>query len=160
MPASLTIGTELRPIGQRHHAIGCLKKGQDSSSDALRVSSDGQNAASDALDPPSDAEESPSDAEELPSDGVLEGNERLNVPKMEKVSKNWTVRRHRRRAPAPSPRDEGAGRGLGRGASRKTLNSEWMATDSAYNGPAFQEHLLSPALSSTEGGGEGVRRGP
>ena len=85
------IGRRHHPIGRRIHALGRLKKGQESSSDALSVPSDGQNEASDAVDPSSETEDPPSDAVDPPSDGVLEGNERVSVPKVEKVSKKWTV---------------------------------------------------------------------
>ena len=97
-PGQHSIGTELQPIGRRHHpigrrihALGRLKKGQESSSDALSVPSDGQNEASDAMDPSSDAVDPPSDAVDPPSDGVFDEKERVSVPKVEKVSKKWTV---------------------------------------------------------------------
>ena len=90
-PRDRPIRTPQPAIGRPHHPLGRLKKGQESSSDALSVPSDGQNEPSDAVDPSSDAEDPPSDAEESPSDGVLEGNERVSVPKVEKVSKKGTV---------------------------------------------------------------------
>ena len=97
-PGQHSLGTELQSLGRRihalgrpRHALGRLKKGQESSSDALSVPSDGQNEASDAVDPSSEAEDPPSDAVDPPSDGVFDEKERVSVPKVEKVSKKWTV---------------------------------------------------------------------